>query len=701
MKISVKEATVTSNVPQNANTMSISVDGMEHIMKLLTNLYKDPELAVVREYFCNSIDAHVAAGTDKPVLVTLPTWDDPVYTVQDFGIGMSEWDIQNVYSQYGASTKRDTNDQVGAFGLGCKSAFTIANQFTVVSVKDGMKCTTLFSKAVNGTYTSNPISNVPTADGNGTIVKIPVSARPYFFNDKATKFFRFSPPGSVLVDGVQPEYALDSAQKLENPNDPDMAIFLKAKADGESYVIMGGVPYAMSHSEIELSLERLGVNASRGFVRMPKYFRVPIGAVDLTPSREGLQFTDMTNGVIDAHISFIVNDLREIAIKELDASATLEDFFEAHKRWNDIVSVKRAFKGEEVPTEVNLDTAVRTVDRSDYGGASHSVSTWIALNKVSTRYIVTGHSADKYKKVNGYLTPYMEAEGISNATFMITDSKDILTNKWILMSSKFTILKGDDIIEIGRERRKQDRLAASKVSGTAKKTKIQYPVLNIDDEEVNWINHDEIAEDTPYLSLKDVTGDAANLIRTFYKNPFLKITSDTMIVRYFETVTDAKEIILLGNSRTVKALEQRVKGTKSLLPEIVDVAKSVKGHITDDVITHDALERSAWRGFLTGVSASKSRAKVVDPDIVEIITPPQSRIDAFEKYQTVRETARYFSYPGMGSLPSIGWADATKATKALDQKYPLINAINLWNLDDKHFDHIVRYFNMIHEDQSV
>jgi hypothetical protein len=702
LKIDVKEAKVTTNLPQtNVTAMSISVDGMEHIMTLLTNLYKDPELAVIREYYTNAVDAHVEAGVRRHVEITLPSWDDPIYKVQDFGVGMSKDDIVNIYAQYGASTKRNTNDQVGAFGLGCKSALTITQQFTLVSVKNGMKTTALIAKSESGVNTVNIVNSVETIDGNGTTIKIPISTSIAGFNSKAKKFFSFSPAGTVRVDGYEPDYALDGAQKLENPADPDMEIFLRPKADGESYVIMGNVPYALSQSEIELSLSRLETSASRGFVRMPKYFPVPIGSVDLTPSREGLRFTEKTNAIIDSYISFIVKDLRAIAIAELDTVKDLEEFWTAHKRWNDIVSVPSQYKGEAVPNEINLDAMVRTIFRSSWSGASHSESDWLSLKGTANDKvtIVTGHSAEKYKKVNGYLTPYMDEMDMDEATFKITDSKDILDNKWVKFSSRFTFVDGDDIIEIGRERRKKDRQAVSKTNGTGDKPKISYPVVFVDDEEVRWVNHDEIAENTPYLHLKEVNGGAANMIKHQYRSLGTRSLGET-VTQYFEAVTDAKEIILLNNSRTVKALEQRVNGTTSLLPDLEKAAKSVPALITEEVKAHNVLENSSWKRFLSNNRMSKRKALIKDPDLLEVVEPPKARVDAFKKYEGVREAALYFAYTGMNSLPTVGWTDQSVDTKALDRKYPLVNVMNAYQLNDTHCDHIVKYFNMVHEESQ-
>ena len=123
----------------SAVAMSIDPQGMAHIMGVLTNLYSDAPLAVVREYATNARDAHQAAGVTRPIEVGLPTALDPTLRVQDFGAGLSEQDILGVYARYGCSTKRDSDEQVGAFGLGSKSAFTLAQQFVVTSVHDGCR----------------------------------------------------------------------------------------------------------------------------------------------------------------------------------------------------------------------------------------------------------------------------------------------------------------------------------------------------------------------------------------------------------------------------------------------------------------------------------------------------------------------------------------------------------------------------------
>ena len=701
MKINVKEAKVTSNVPkENVTAMSISVDGMEHIMELLTNLYKDPELAVIREYYTNALDAHKEAGVTAPVKITLPTWHDPSYRVQDFGVGMSKDDITNIYAQYGASTKRDTNDQLGAFGLGCKSALTITQQFTLVSIKDGIKTTVLISKSESGINTVNVISSVETSEGNGTTVQIPVKSRLYDFLDKAEQFFAFSEKGAVLVDGSEPSNALEEAQKVEDPKKPDFDVYLKPKADGESYVIMGPVPYALSQVEVEASLKRINATTTRGFVRMPKYFRVPIGSVDLTPSREGLRFTDRTNEVIDAHMSFVVNDLKAIGVEELDGAKNYKEFMEIYHRWNGIVNIERKLKGEEVPTEVMLDKEVRVIDRSTWGGSSHASQKYIDLKTSKKHRLVTGFSAEQYKKVNGYLTPYLNSLNLDNGLFLVTDDPKAFNNKWIDFNEHFVTVDGNEIIEKGREFRKQERIAAAKANGSAKKSVIRYPVYDVDESKVQWVEHTEIAEDTPYLRSTDLSGAASDAITGTYRNMNHDRWLSTEVSEYFETVTDAKEIIFLNGSRTVKALEQRVKKTYSLVPEINKAVSKVQEVMTDDVAKYDALRGSSWQRFLTNSGINKHISKIKDPEIVEILQPNKAVEDDFAKYIFRRKALHYFYNHDMGAVPMLSPYDA-KFIEALDKKYPLMGAMHVWTLKDRGTDHMVKYFNMIHEEASV
>src|SRR5262245_34262870 len=113
MKPTERVLDVDSTLAGENVRMGIDTSALQHIISVLTDLYSDPELAVIREYSTNALDAHRDAGNPLPIEVTLPTPLAPLFKVRDYGDGLDAEDIRNIYSRYGTSTKRDSNDVVG------------------------------------------------------------------------------------------------------------------------------------------------------------------------------------------------------------------------------------------------------------------------------------------------------------------------------------------------------------------------------------------------------------------------------------------------------------------------------------------------------------------------------------------------------------------------------------------------------------
>ena len=100
--------------------MQVAVDA-QTIKNLIAN-YSRPHESCIRELCVNAYEAHFLAGKpDEPFLVHMPTKLEPWFAIQDFGIGMSENEIHELYSVIGKSSKRGSNDLTGAFGVGSKA----------------------------------------------------------------------------------------------------------------------------------------------------------------------------------------------------------------------------------------------------------------------------------------------------------------------------------------------------------------------------------------------------------------------------------------------------------------------------------------------------------------------------------------------------------------------------------------------------
>ena len=130
------------NVETEVQLSQIDEESLTHIIGLLSNIYRDPQLAVIREYSTNAVDAHVEVGkANVPIQVRLPTESEPIFAVRDFGRGLTKEMMFRVFKNYGSSSKRTTNELTGGLGIGAKSAFAVTDNFSIVSVtmKDGVK----------------------------------------------------------------------------------------------------------------------------------------------------------------------------------------------------------------------------------------------------------------------------------------------------------------------------------------------------------------------------------------------------------------------------------------------------------------------------------------------------------------------------------------------------------------------------------
>lgn len=323
--------------------MSIDQNSLAHIMSVLTNLYSDPEMAVLREYSCNARDSHLAVGQTRPIEITLPNNFDHYLVIEDFGLGLSIDDITEIYSRYGASTKRGTNDQTGMLGLGSKSALTYASQFTMTAVKDGVRSEVLISVKVDGSGKMEVMDTVTTTEGNGVRIIIPTKPA-NDFADKARKFFQYWAEGTVLVNGDKPETVADLTGIGDGMFITDTLRSWQSR-DENDIIVMGGVPYPVP-ADYRSKLE----NVSRKYC----VFYVPMGDVDFVPSREEMNLTPRTKDYLSNLIErFIVNVGKTVA-REINGCTEFPEALAVATKWRSVGNFEQkqkfTFRGLDIPT---------------------------------------------------------------------------------------------------------------------------------------------------------------------------------------------------------------------------------------------------------------------------------------------------------------------------------------------------------------
>lgn len=399
-----RDITVATNVTAKGTSMSLDAEATEHLISLLTDLYSDPELAVVREYATNALDANIEAGNSAPIEITLPSNLAPFYRIKDEGIGLSVDDLYNIYAKYGKSTKRESNAVVGMLGLGCKSALTYTDQFTLVARKDGVQATAMISRGENGVGTLNVVDTTSTTERNGVEVIIPVKGYSRI-SDKAREFFRFWKPGTVLVNGKQPP-PLDGLQVTD-----DILVTTDLYSD---YIVMGNVAYP--------------ANIPNGLGHgMNVVAHVPIGAVHFTPSREALHLTDKTKRQIEV-LSATVNDNMKAAIERTIANAPdRATAMRVAVKWNAAVGSRYQvtdplYKGAKLPSSFKLpqDQKFLTTRTHSHKMTAHTWSSSMYAASYPNTAFLTGYDRDSFTAgQKKKLIKWTEEQGINPEGFAL------------------------------------------------------------------------------------------------------------------------------------------------------------------------------------------------------------------------------------------------------------------------------------------
>lgn len=274
----VLDHSVEGNVTGETIGMTIDEDATAHIISVLTNLYSDQLGAMAREYITNAWDGHLMAGHTQPIHVTTPGPLSPYFTVKDSGIGLDLEGLRDIYSKYGKSTKRESNAFNGMLGLGCKSALTYTSQFSITSVKDGVKYIVSVSKDEHGVGELTVVESIKTQEPNGVEVSIPISRNDHAsLRQRVRDLSRWWEDGTLIIDG-------EPNQRIHGERVNDRIDVFPIDTVSTDSVVMGGVLYPFPYTD-----ERIfpAQNSWRGPDHSVVYY-ADMGEVTFAPSRESL-----------------------------------------------------------------------------------------------------------------------------------------------------------------------------------------------------------------------------------------------------------------------------------------------------------------------------------------------------------------------------------------------------------------------------
>ena len=321
-------ATLAQSQDFKSYTFGIKESGLSHIFNVLRNqLYSDKVLAVIREYSCNAVDAHTEVGKkDVPIEVTLPNALMLELKVRDFGRGLTEKEIGEIYAMYGESTKRGTNEQIGQLGLGCKSAFAYGDNFVINSFTQGTK--TSYNAFIDPSQVGriSKLSEESTDEENGIEIVIPVKREDCDeFYRKAVNLFAYFEV-KPKVNGV------DSAKFEEDSGKGGVLVegdSWKVYRHGDPVAVMGNIAYPLDNYALDIH-QSYGRNNSQDKDHLRYHLldssvllKFDIGDLEISASREALQYTDFTKKNIIEKLDEVLKDIPSKVGQRFDNCNTL------------------------------------------------------------------------------------------------------------------------------------------------------------------------------------------------------------------------------------------------------------------------------------------------------------------------------------------------------------------------------------------
>lgn len=298
-----KENNIRTSGVALTKEMSIKKEGMGFIQNILrSQIYSDKISAVLREVCVNGIDSHAEAGrSDRAIQVTLPSRFNTTLKIRDFGVGMSEATILDIYSFYGSSTKRDTNLQSGFMGIGKVSPLSYGDSFVVASFFNGIKNTYNVYVDTNNLSQIAKLNSEVTDEETGVEVSLSVKDSDIqAFEDKAKVIFgHFKVP--PIVNGV----VFSKIDKEPIIKGKDWAIY---NSDCVAVAIMGNVAYPISDQFRDSKISDL--------LNCGIEIEFEIGSISVSASRESLEYNDSSKKAIAAKLNLILVELlTELNIK--------------------------------------------------------------------------------------------------------------------------------------------------------------------------------------------------------------------------------------------------------------------------------------------------------------------------------------------------------------------------------------------------
>jgi hypothetical protein len=356
LKIDKKEFAITG---EGLEEKEFSIDtNSDMIIKLLRDkMYQNKIGAVCREVISNSRDANRESNKEHiPVKVELThdksyISDEYKISFTDEGIGISPERMDNIFLRYGGSTKRETNDYTGGFGIGAKTPFAYTDEFFIDTVVNVAGDNVLFqyqalitSDDIRESSKMILINTEKTKQNTGTKITIPIQ-------QEDVEEFGNELIYTTLFWSVKPKFVgfnFENKKELKIVYEQNEFMFVKDNnffGDDSYIILIDEIPYVFDNKKLHeindgLSKKFMIKNDNLKFI-----LKFNTGEITVSGSREDVEYTKENITKIIQINNFIISEGEKMIKEKIEKASS---YSEACKNASKIFNYTTGYMGARI-----------------------------------------------------------------------------------------------------------------------------------------------------------------------------------------------------------------------------------------------------------------------------------------------------------------------------------------------------------------
>lgn len=437
-----------TNKLKGLRSKNMGIGNVKKVLQITTKgLYSHPIRTAVQEYISNAKDSHDQAKVcTSKIEITAPTLSDLCLKIKDFGTGMSEDEVFDIYTQVGASTKDKSNDFLGAFGFGAKSWFAVAPSFSLVSIKNKERC--LFNISLDDTEFAKVelLSKEKTKEANGVEVILPLNEHKEVqeVKDAVARAIRFWPKKpkttNFAIENLTPEFEGENGIVFDRAENKSLKNYANV------IVSFGGIEYFLDE-ETARKLDQDNPFCNSRYYRSSESekvvaLKVNLGEIEVPSDRERILVNQKSLALLKSRLK----NIKDEYVKEIKQ--------EIKKDWSKVKywSEKLTFDVEDINLKkdgpVNFMADLKNgdievfVDRGGNIGSNHFETTFFYYNE--KKHLCRSskrHNYDKDKKTTIILNDQDLSESTLKKRLKTTASQVFYICPWDLEKETQKVLE--------------------------------------------------------------------------------------------------------------------------------------------------------------------------------------------------------------------------------------------------------------------